>query len=454
MDAIRWEQVVLAQSAEKNKAGWHRRMAAHLWWGIAQSLRHAEPNIIGMGTVGLIGFPLYYFIWAYLFPQPYENLPLRLLGSLLFALLMTANSWPRPLRALLPLYWYLTLLYSLPFFFVFMLLKNEGDTVWLLSTMAAIFLMILLLDWLNLILMSVLGAALGWLAYRFTTPGALSLSMFGEYMAVFGFAIVASSIFNYRSELLKREKMEAIFAVGGHIAHELRTPLLSISAGAAGLKRYLPSLIESYRVARQSGLPVPPIREAHFRELVPVLDRIEAETEYSNVIIDMLLTNSTTAMTDRNDFAVRSMADCVDKALARYPFKSEGERTKVIWPRENDFKFFGSELLTIHIIFNLLKNALYAIGVAGKGQVFVWMETGTENNRLHVKDTGTGISPEVLPHIFLPFYTNGKSGKGAGMGLAFCRLVMEGLGGKIRCESKRGEYTEFVLVFKGASESA
>ena len=112
---------------------------------------------------------------------------------------------------------------------------------------------------------------------------------------------------------------------------------------------------------------------------------------------------------------------------------------------EDDFKFMGDELLMIHIIFNLLKNALYYIADASKGKISIILERGEEVNKLYFKDTGTGISQEILPHIFDHFFS--KTENGTGIGLSFCKMAMERINGEISCFSKEGEFTEFLLTF-------
>jgi signal transduction histidine kinase len=66
---------------------------------------------------------------------------------------------------------------------------------------------------------------------------------------------------------------------------------------------------------------------------------------------------------------------------------------------------------------------------------------------LCVTDTGSGIPQQALPHIFAPFFSTKRTSGGAGMGLTFCKRVMEAFGGSIRCESAEGEYTTFALEF-------
>jgi signal transduction histidine kinase len=98
-----------------------------------------------------------------------------------------------------------------------------------------------------------------------------------------------------------------------------------------------------------------------------------------------------------------------------------------------------------HILFNLLKNALYYIEASGKGDIHIWLENDEGKNTLHFKDTGPGISATLLPSIFERFFSRRKHG--TGMGLAFCKSVMQEIRGDIQCRSKEGEYTEFVLTF-------
>lgn len=61
--------------------------------------------------------------------------------------------------------------------------------------------------------------------------------------------------------------------------------------------------------------------------------------------------------------------------------------------------------------------------------------------------TGSGISPEVLPHIFEPFFTTKERGKGTGLGLAIVRQVMEEHKGTIAIDTAPGRGTTMLLRF-------
>jgi signal transduction histidine kinase len=439
--------------------GWGRRAgkclvslfhyAAHAF---KRDTAYFAPRHVYVGLLAAIGFPLYYIVWNAVFPQSYESLPLRLLGTLIFLPIVFARRWPATLVAYLPAYWYLALLYALPFFFTYMLLRNNGSTVWLLSTLVALFLMILVLDWINLLVQLILGVMLAVAAYYVTTPSPFVLHAATlEFVPIFLFATVMGIIVNYSAERLKEERRKAMLTAAGTIAHELRTPLLGIKSGASGLRQHLPTLMQAYRTAAAHKLVETPIRTAHLDSMAGVLERIELEADQSNTVIDMLLINvQGSAQEQRHNFVSCSIAHCIEVALRRYPFSSDRERALIHWDARTDFRFHGSELLMVHVIFNLMKNALRHIALAGKGEIWIEVNAGISDDSLLFRDTGPGIHPNVLPHIFTRFsawQSDGKSAETTGIGLAFCREVAQAFGGEISCRSILGEYTEFVLRF-------
>lgn len=415
-----------------------------------RNVAYIERRLAAFAILAIVTFPLYYYVWEFVFPQRYESLTLRLIGSALFLPMLFARQWPDWMRRWLPYYWYFALLYSLPFFFTFMLLKNNGADVWIGSALVAVFVMILLLDWVTLIGQFLLGSGLAYLAFYLAGDGSLPAFARWDYVAIAGFAVLAGAVTNYDAERIRIEQERAMLATAGSIAHELRTPLLGIRAGAAGLANYLPTLIDGYQSAQAHGLPVGAIRTAHLDNLRGVLERIDSEARQSNAIIDMMLVNARSAGAETQALQDCSIAACVETALRRYPL-SEEERRLVSWDKGDDFSFRGVELLMVHVLFNLIKNALRHITHAGKGQIWLRIEAG-DPHRLIVRDSGGGIARDVLPHIFERFYTSASNDTvlGSGIGLAFCRDVMSAFGGTINCESVHGEYSQFELTFPPA----
>ncbi len=96
----------------------------------------------------------------------------------------------------------------------------------------------------------------------------------------------------------------------------------------------------------------------------------------------------------------------------------------------------------------LIMNAIDAMPDGGT----LWLEdqlAGTDGKteiEVRVRDDGTGIAPDVLPHIFEPFMTTKEHGRGTGLGLAIARGIMERHNGRIDVETEFGRGTTFTLT--------
>lgn len=450
-------------SQDFNRAFW--RVASSLRESAQDSLRHSRNNLAAIAALGCFGFPLYYVIWRVLFPQDYEDLTLRLIGSAILAPLMFVRAWPPWAERHLTLYFWLAMTYCLPFFFTYMLLQNaeysfaagQQTIVWQMSMVVALALLIMLINDGFLVAVTFLvGSVAAWGLFLLGSDGVEFAAIGRDYLApmpVYLFILVGGSIYNHHRDMVQQEMLRAVSSVGSNIAHELRTPLLGIKSDARGLQRYLPHLIDGYERAAEAGLEVRSIRRSHLTTLHDSLARIESETDFANTIIDMLLINSSGTQLDPKDFEPHNARDCITTALARFPFASERERDLVHVIPGPDFQFRGSDILLIHVLFNLLKNALYYVATAGKGEIFIWTEANPGGrNRLFFMDTGTGVPDSILPRIFDRFFTSENVGRGSGIGLAFCKMVMESIGGDIRCESVHGEFTRFILTFPAEQE--
>jgi PAS domain S-box-containing protein len=270
----------------------------------------------------------------------------------------------------------------------------------------------------------------------------------GHCIGILGTSTDITEIKNTQEKLKKAEgRLDGMLLLSASIAHELRTPLTSIRAGVKGLVDLLPRLFDAYRQAKKYGLEVKPISEKVLNISQGSLERIDNSAKKAHQTIDMILMSISADENNlkRNDLC--SIKQCIEAGITEYSFQP-GKAGLVHLQGIEDFHFYGSEMLIKHIIFNLLRNALYFIEKVGKGEIFI--ETSQEGNfnKLHFKDTGQGIPPEILPKIFDRFFTEGTH-QGTGVGLSFCKMVMVSLGGKIECYSQLGEYTEFVLYFPG-----
>lgn len=100
------------------------------------------------------------------------------------------------------------------------------------------------------------------------------------------------------------------------------------------------------------------------------------------------------------------------------------------------------------VFVNLISNALKH---TKNGTVLIKAEADGETVTVTVKDTGCGISPEDLPHIWERYYKGKHAETGTGLGLFICKFIVESHGGTIGVESEEGKGTAFTFTLPAAS---
>lgn len=93
---------------------------------------------------------------------------------------------------------------------------------------------------------------------------------------------------------------------------------------------------------------------------------------------------------------------------------------------------------------NLLENAIKFTPAGGQVILSGWQEG--EHTRIQVADTGSGIAPEDLPHIFERFYRGKTTQQGSGLGLAIVQSILQAHGGEVQVESEPGKGSRFTLL--------
>ncbi len=418
---------------------------SRLWENMKQRTLELEEHLNTLGVFLLVIFPSFYYINIMLATrQIYENMTLRLCIGVGGLLLLLRNYWPSKLRFIIPLAVYFLLFFAFSFFYFFMAFENDFSSASQVNVFLGLFVLLLFLSWQETVLMGIIGFFLAWfvvsqVTYTPVLPRTF-WNVFVTYFSLFFYFI----LFSTKKAHIQNETLRSLKTLAGAIAHEVRTPLFSITTEARWLKKVLPSLINAYHIAeRTEDKNLTPLSPSQLKLISQIPDNLEATTRDAFLIIDIFLMNLKEVTLDK-DLAICSMNDCIELALKAYPLNDD-ERNMVQYNNEVDFKFKGNALLIKHVLFNLLKNALYQIKDAQKGEIMIWSEAGHPYNKLHFKDTGKGISKQMLPFIFERFYT--KTKYGTGIGLAFCKMVMEGIGGDIICQSVEGEYAEFILLF-------
>lgn len=221
--------------------------------------------------------------------------------------------------------------------------------------------------------------------------------------------------------------LESRETVAGTIVHDLRTPLAAILMNASVLSR----------LSQEEDTPI-------------VHDVMQAAREMSGLLDDMLLA----ARAEASGLVVNRMPVDLRSLLASAATRAsrvDGADQLSIVTRLSDtcaseLSFPLDEKLLIRVLDNLLSNAVKYAGKPGS-QVTLGAEMGEEGLLILVTDQGPGIPEESRTTIFERFSRLESGGSGFGIGLAFCKDVIEAHSGRIWVEEGPSGGAAFKLLF-------
>lgn len=223
---------------------------------------------------------------------------------------------------------------------------------------------------------------------------------------------------------LEQEKLSSLGVMAAGVAHEINNPMSFVTSNVSSLYKEL---------QRHPELPGP-LRE-YVEEVIPeTLDGIRRV----NAIVSDLRRFS------RGDAEVPTEYDLNEEARAALRI-AQGQlgHCKVQAELGEVGKLVGRPRQIAQVLVNLLVNA----GQATKEGGVVRLSTRQEGEqvRMEVRDTGTGMPPEVLSRLFQPFFTTKPMGMGTGLGLAVVHGIVTAHGGRISVESQPGQGSCFTI---------
>ena len=175
------------------------------------------------------------------------------------------------------------------------------------------------------------------------------------------------------------------------------------------------------------------------------LDKTVSNCQRASRLMDSVLAMANGQTEQAESTEVRAMVNSVFDCLCR-DFQKDGIR--VVLHIDDGLSVTCVPVQIQHVLMNLILNARDAM-LPGGGTLTV---TATQDGpvlEIAVGDTGSGIAPENIEKVFEPFFTtktkrnNGSSHSGSGVGLAFCRQVVEAHKGEISVTSRVGQGSTF-----------
>jgi two-component system, response regulator PhcR len=246
---------------------------------------------------------------------------------------------------------------------------------------------------------------------------------------------------------LNESRVAALRETLGFLAHELNTPLATVRGYIGSVRgRHVPRGPDSPEGVAQFSEHDP-------GEVLAALEAAERRALYCQSLVSTFVQSARDAYPGA-ELQPTSAAAVVRSLLEEFPFESN-ERAWVTSDIREDFALPGRRDLLYLVLCTLTKNALMAL--RGRDAPGLVIEVGRETDAgrrplIRFTDNGPGIPAGILARLTRePVTTRGEAG-GSGMGLMFCRRVMQSVGGEIAVASPAHRGAEITLFFKPTAQ--
>jgi PAS domain S-box-containing protein len=197
------------------------------------------------------------------------------------------------------------------------------------------------------------------------------------------------------------------------VAHELNNPLDGIRRylSLAVIKKADPASVERYLTEAQKGLQKMALS---IKSLMFSANPFKGSPRASDTVLNLL-----------------------QDAIKIMMFQASDQRVQINFSASPELEKIVTEADLYYVFINIIKNALQAMPQGGCLEV---------NCSLHdcqveisFQDTGIGVTPEEMDHIFQPFYSTKEETQGLGLGLPICQKILARYDGRLEVESQRGQ---------------
>jgi len=235
---------------------------------------------------------------------------------------------------------------------------------------------------------------------------------------------INEELFDTQKNLARSERLAVAGQLAASLAHEIGTPLNSISGHVQLLSR------------RRTG------DEVANRRLKII------ESQIDNIVRSVKQLLSWTRKFELRMAPVNLPHVVEESILLSSPsLEHRGIKVKTEIPREIPEIIADGGYLQ-QVVLNLINNSMDAMPHGGELRLRLRHPANgaAREVAIEIEDTGEGIPPETLAHIFEPMFTTKRIGTGAGLGLAICDQIVRQHGGVIRAQSRVKHGTVFTII--------
>jgi signal transduction histidine kinase len=246
------------------------------------------------------------------------------------------------------------------------------------------------------------------------------------------------------ADLVESEKRATVIHLAGGIAHEVNNLLTPILGRTAMVQMRMQQAGSEMAEVIGGDIKVIDQQANRIRKVVEDLNRLSrpAKPEMEPICVGKCLGTAVEVLTSTAGRIKKF--DTSDPNAALYLRLDLEENLPLIQ---------GNAQSIEQMFINLIINAAHAVEDKGKGQIILRAFSQNGNVVAKIEDTGTGIPPEILQHIFEPYFTTKDSGRGTGLGMPIVRQIADLHKAQLDLDTKVGKGTTITISFPAIDKS-
>ena len=247
------------------------------------------------------------------------------------------------------------------------------------------------------------------------------------------------TIQNNQQMLMERERLASLGQLIGGIAHNLKTPIMSIAGASEGLI----DLIREYDSSVGDSDVTLEDHHAIAKDMSEWINKIKTHTEYMSDVITAVKGQAVTLSEEQSvSFDVDELVKRVN-ILMRHEIKNALVNFNILVKTKNDLTLHGNIVSLVQVINNMISNSIQAYkGEPGKDINLIVSKKGN-NLVISIQDFAGGLPKEVQDKLFKEMITTkGKNGTGLGLFMSYSTIRAH-FNGNISFETKAGKGTTF-----------
>ena len=242
--------------------------------------------------------------------------------------------------------------------------------------------------------------------------------------------------------LMERERLASLGQLIGGIAHNLKTPIMSISGATEGLS----DLIKEYDTSIDDPEVINQDHHDIAKDMITWVSKIKTHTEYMSDIITAVKGQAVT-LTNEEDisFSIEELLKRVN-ILMRHELKNAIIYLNVSTKVDENTMIHGDVNSLVQVINNMISNSIQAYDGKANQNIDLLVEKQENNLLISVKDYASGLSKKVKNKLFKEMITTkGKNGTGLGLYMSYS-MIRAHFNGNITVESVEGKGTTFNII--------